>query len=365
MGLIVAPPSRYELRNVISRGGMGVVYKAYDTLMKREVALKTLLGVGGRAAAEMFQKEWGLQASVIHPNVAEIYDIGNFEEEGALKPYFVMPLLPGVTLAELIKNASHRLTVERSIDIMCQTCRGLQAAHERGLIHRDVKPSNIFVMDDDSVKILDFGIVRSEGGEVTEGMKGTLPYMAPELLQRKAPSVASDIFALGAVTYETLTLRRAFGGANDSEVMQAVLHSNPPPASEINKSVGEMIGRVVHKAIAKQACHRYSTAREFGETLQKALRNEPIEFFDPARVRPRIERAAKAFERGDYQVAGEILNEMEGEGHIDQEISHLKRQIEAATRQINIRQLLKSARQFLEEEECTLALRKIQEALPL
>src|SRR5262249_4940134 len=127
----------------------------------------------------------------------------------------------------------------------------------------------------------------------------------------------------------------------------------------------EMIGRVVHKAIAKQACHRYSAAREFGETLQKALRNEPIEFFDPARVRPRIERAAKAFERGDYQVAGEILNEMEGEGHIDQEISHLKRQIEAATRQINIRQLLKSARQFLEEEECTLALRKIQEALQL
>ncbi len=356
----MAPRSRYELREVLSRGGMGVVYKAYDTLMKREVALKTVLGVGGRAAAEMFQKEWELQASVIHPNVVEIYDIGNFEEEGVLKPYFVMPLLPGLTLSELIKNSSHRLTVERSVDIICQTCRGLQAAHERGLIHRDVKPSNVFVMDDDSVKILDFGIVRSEGGGITEGIKGTLPYMAPELLQRKPPSISSDLFALGAVAYETLTLRRAFDGSNDSEVIQAILHSNPPPASEINKAVGEMIGRVVHKAIAKQPWHRYASAREFGETLQKALRNEPIEFFDPARVRPRIERAARAFERGEYQVAAEILNEMEGEGHIDQEISHLKRQIEEAMRQINIRQLLKSARQFFDEEEYALALRKIQ-----
>ncbi|MEO7649743.1 MAG: protein kinase, partial [Bryobacteraceae bacterium] len=357
--------SRYELKEVISKGGMGVIYKAHDTLMKREVALKTILDIRSPSAAEMFRKEWALQASVIHPNVVEIYDIGDFEEDGVSKPYFVMPLLPGLTLGQLIRSSSHRLTVERCIDIICQTCRGLQAAHEKGLIHRDLKPSNIFVMDDDSVKIIDFGIVHSEDGAATDGMKGTLPYMAPELLQMKQPSTVTDIFALGAVSYEALTLRRAFQGATDAETSKAILYSNPPPASEINKSVSQMIGRVVHKAMAKQPWHRYSTPREFGDTLAKALRNEPIEFFDPAKVAPRVERASRAFERGEYQVAAEMLSELEGEGHIDQEITHLRRQIEQATRQVNIRQLLESSRRFFEEEEYSLALRKIQEALQL
>src|SRR5262249_22551319 len=158
----------------------------------------------------LFLKEWKLQASLIHPNIVEIYDVGEFDDDGVTKPYFVMPLLYGRTLGQLIASASHRPSVERAIDIICQTCRGLQAAHDRGLIHRDLKPNNIFVMDDDSVKIIDFGLVHTEGRKSTDGLKGTLPYMAPELLQMQAPSVLSDIFALGAVCYETLTQRRAF-----------------------------------------------------------------------------------------------------------------------------------------------------------
>jgi len=109
--------TRYELRQVISRGGMGVIYKAYDTVMKREVALKTIVDVRSPAAAAMFHREWALQASIVHPNIVEIYDIGDFEEDGAIKPYFVMPLLPGMTLGQLIKETSHRLRGERSVDI--------------------------------------------------------------------------------------------------------------------------------------------------------------------------------------------------------------------------------------------------------
>ncbi len=357
--------TRYELREAISRGGMGVIYKAYDTVMKREVAVKTIVDVDGPAAVEMFHKEWELQASVIHPNVVEIYDIGDFNEDGALKPYFVMPLLPGLTLGQLIKGSSRRLTVERAVDIICQTCRGLQAAYDRGLVHRDLKPNNIFVMDDDSVKIIDFGLVHTENGKSTVGVKGTLPYMAPELLQMKPPSVLTDIFALGAVCYETLTLRRAFEGSSDSEISIAILHQHPPSANEINRVASESIGRVVHKAIAKHPWHRFSSAREFGETLQKALHNDPIEFFDPVRVLTRVDRAEKAFVRGEYQVAAEIVGELESEGHIDQEITHLSRRIEQALRQINILHLLRSAQQFLEEEEYSLSLRKIQEALQI
>jgi serine/threonine-protein kinase len=154
---------RYELRDVLGRGGMGVVYKAHDTLMKREVALKTILDIDNPASAELFYKEWSILATMVHPNVIGIYDIGEFEEDGSSKPFFVMPMLPGVALDSLICDGSPRLTTENVVNIIDQACRGLHAAHEQGLVHRDVKPSNIFVMDDDSVKIIDFGIARSLG----------------------------------------------------------------------------------------------------------------------------------------------------------------------------------------------------------
>ena len=357
--------ARYELREVLSKGGMGVVYRAWDTLMKRDVALKTILDVHSRSAFDMFYKEWGLQASIIHPNIIEIYDIGEFEDSGVARPYFVMPLLPGTSLAELIKNASHRLTVERSVEIMNQVCRGLQAAHERGLIHRDIKPSNVFVMADDSVKIIDFGIAFTDTGATHTAMRGTLPYMAPELLQLKPPSVLTDIFSLGAVAYEALTRRRAFEGKTDPEISNSILRTNPPPACDLNPSVTLLLSQVVHKAMAKQPWHRYASAREFGETLLHAVHNEPIPFFDRSRVLPRIERASRAFERGEYQFATEILEELEGEGHIDPEIAMLRRQVEQAGRQTTVKQILESARRFYEEDEYALSLRKIQEALEL
>ncbi|MEZ5366704.1 MAG: protein kinase [Bryobacterales bacterium] len=186
---------RYELGEALGRGGMGVVYKAYDSLMKRHVALKTILDVENSIVLDLFYKEWGVQAAIVHPNVAEIYDIGEFEEGGAKKPFFVMPLLPGVGLDVLIAEKSPRLSVERVVHIFNQTCRGLQAAHERGLIHRDLKPSNIFVMEDDSVKLIDFGIAHVAETGAKTSLKGTLSYMAPEQLKMEGPSAKSDIFS--------------------------------------------------------------------------------------------------------------------------------------------------------------------------
>src|SRR5580765_7747758 len=127
---------RYEVREILGKGGMGLVYRAYDTVIRREVAVKTLLDLPEPAALQLFYKECDVLASMSHPNIIEIFDIGEFEEEGQRKPYFVMPLLPGRTLDHLIRNAGHRLTVERTVEIISQTCRGLQAAHERGLVHR-------------------------------------------------------------------------------------------------------------------------------------------------------------------------------------------------------------------------------------
>ncbi len=357
--------NRYEIREILGQGGMGVVYRAYDVVVKREVALKTLRDVPSRASLELFQRECQVLAAMSHPNIVEIFDIGEFEEEGQSKPYFVMPLLPGVTLEKLIRTASQRLTVERVVEIMTQACRGLQAAHERGLLHRDIKPSNIFVLEDDSVKLIDFGVAHMVDTRASMGIKGTLLYMSPEQLELKPPTPLSDLFSLAVVCYEALTLRRPFDRATEAEIIDAILHHVPAPVSALNPAVSDAVSRVIHKAMAKQPWYRFASAREFAENLQKALRGEPIEFFDPARIRPRIERAQRAFEQGDLQFANEILAELEAEGHLDPALTELRRQVDQALRQRTIAQLLESARTRFEHEEYPLALQKIQEILQL
>ena len=356
---------RYEVRQILGQGGMGLVYRAYDTVVRREVALKTILDIPDPASLQLFYKECDVLASMSHPNIVEIFDIGEFEEDGKKKPYFVMPLLPGTTLEYFIRKASHRLTVERTIDIISQTCRGLQAAHERGLVHRDLKPSNIFVMEDDSVKIIDFGVAHMADAHTTRAQKGTLLYMSPEQIELKPLSPASDIFSLSVVCYEAMTGRNPFQRARADEVVDAILRHIPPLAAELNSTVSQPVSRVLHKAMAKQSWHRFASARDFGDTLNKALRNEPIEFFDPERTRPRLQRATKALEEGDFQFAGEILGELEAEGHMDETIGSLRRRLDGAVRRKTLSQLLDAARARFEEEEDPLALQKLQEALQI
>ena len=186
---------RYEVRQILGQGGMGLVYRAYDTVVRREVAGQDdSRHPRDPASLQLFYKECDVLASMSHPNIVEIFDIGEFEEDGKKKPYFVMPLLPGKTLDHFVRESSHRPTVERTVEIISQTCRGLQAAHERGLVHRDLKPSNIFVMEDDSVKIIDFGVAHMADANTTRAQKGTLLYMSPEQIQLKPLTAASDIF---------------------------------------------------------------------------------------------------------------------------------------------------------------------------
>src|SRR5262245_52969 len=210
-----APQSRrYVIKEVIGKGGMGVVYRAYDNDTRRDVTLKTLLDLTSPAMLDLFRKECEVLSRLNHPNIVDIYDIGELVEHGNRQPYFVMPLLPGVTLDKLIAGGSHRLTIERTIDIIAQACRGLHAAHDRGLIHRDIKPSNIFVLEDDSVKLIDFGVAHLASGQSHTSVKGTLHYMSPEQLQAKKPTPSSDLFSLGVVCYEALTRRKPFEGGS-------------------------------------------------------------------------------------------------------------------------------------------------------
>ncbi|MFL6449093.1 MAG: protein kinase domain-containing protein [Bryobacteraceae bacterium] len=357
---------RYRIEQPpIGQGGMGIVYKAYDSVTRRAVAIKTLKGSADSESLESFQKEWSILAGLCHPNIVDILDIGEFAENDGRKPYFVMPLLPGATFDDLMKRFGSALMPERVIEIITQTCRGLQAAHDKRVIHRDLKPSNLFVMEDDTVKIIDFGVVHLADTESRTAIKGTLPYMAPEQLEFKPATAKSDIFSLAVVCYEALTGRKPFDRATAEETIEAIRHQMPVPVSDLNSAVNVQTSRVVQKALAKQPYHRFSSAREFADALQRSLRNEANEQFDPSRIQPRLTRVKKLLGAGDYALAFEILGELESEGNIDPEIFLLRVDVERAMRSKKIQQLLEDARTRIEEEEYPLALHKVQSVLEL
>jgi serine/threonine protein kinase len=356
---------RYQIEGPpIGQGGMGVVYKAFDSVTKRFVAVKTLKDDVDPSSIDLFQKEWSVLAQLSHPNIVDVLDIGELVENGRRRPYFVMPLLPGTTLHALMARGP-RLTPERGIEIVCQACRGLQAAHGRGLIHRDLKPSNLFVMDDDTVKIIDFGVVHLVDTESRACMKGTLAYMAPEQLELKPASSRSDIFSLGVVCYEALTGQKPFEGSTTQEIIDAIRSHIPPPISQLNPAVNDQVSRAVHKAMAKQPYYRFSSAREFSKILQRAIRNEHIEMLDRSKIQPRMNRISKALNDGDFQLATDILDELESEGNFDPEMAVLRAKTEQAARSRTIYQLIESARMRMEEQEYTLALQSVQRVLDL
>lgn len=358
--------NRYEVRAVLGQGGMGVVYHAYDTLMRRDVALKTLRDVPSNIFLDLFSRECSVLASMVHPNVVEVFDMGEFEEDGVAKPYFVMPLLPGSTLYDLIYPSAIPLSATRCVDIISQACRGLQAAHERDLLHRDIKPRNIFVMRDDAVKVIDFGVAHLIGGHST-GVRGTPQYMSPEQINFKPLNNRSDIFSLAVVCYEALTashpfLRRADRRDSDFDIVEAITTYIPPLASDINPSVSRPVAQVVAKAMAKDVFNRFESASAFAEALQKALRNE-----NPGAnsivVRTRLERARRCFEQNDLQFASEIVSQLEAEGHSGAEISEFRKELDQAVQRARTDRLITAANRCFADEEYTLALRKIQEVL--
>src|SRR5215475_310601 len=360
------PAGRYQFRERLGSGGMGDVYAALDLKSDppREVAIKTIRDASDPTSLELFKRECSVLMSFTHPNVIEIYDSGELPADGTSQPFFVMARLRGVTLGELIKDSPQHLTVQRTIDIISQVCRGLQAAHEKGLIHRDIKPSNIFVLEDDSVKVIDFGVAHLVSAE-TIGAKGTLYYIAPEQFEGKPVTAATDVFSLGVVCFEALTRRRPFVGSNPNEIRAAIMKSCPPAVSSLNPVVSAALSQVIHASMAKKPHNRFASAREFGECLKKALRTEPIERFEPGKLQLRLSRVEKALEASQFEVAGEILSEIEEEGYLHPTVNELRRQVDLALRNRDIRQFLESARRFEEQEEYTLALQKVQDALQL
>jgi len=356
---------RYELREKLGEGGMGVVWRAYDNVLDADVALKMVSDVTDTAALQLFCEEWNKHAALVHPNIVEIRDVGSFDDNGVRRPYIVMPLLRGKTLAELIRSAQGPLPLERCLDIFAQACRGLQAAHDHGLLHRDVKPSNIFILNDDSVKIIDFGVARRLDMSLTVGRKGTLLYMSPEQVLSKPLSRASDVFSLAVVCYEALTGRQPFRAASEEAIVSSILRSNPGPASSLNPEIKSTVGQVLHKAMAKSPEHRFSTAKEFGEYLRRAYYDDSFTVFDPEKFAPRLQKASEAYKRGELAFADELVHELESEGYFSTELEVLSRSVKTAVQKRDVDRFLESAKARARDGEYRLALQRVQDALEL
>ncbi|MDQ2969815.1 MAG: protein kinase [Acidobacteriota bacterium] len=272
----------YEILSPLGAGGMGEVYRARDTRLHREVAVKVLPGSFAQDADRLrrFEQEARAASALNHPNILTIHDIGTYE--GA--PYLVSELLEGQTLRERL--AAGPLKPSTAVDYAAQIAQGLSAAHEKGIVHRDLKPENLFIVRDGRVKILDFGLAKLTRPEpaVVEGSRaltaaaeteagvvmGTLGYISPEQLRGLPADHRSDIFSLGAILYEMLAGRRAFSGSTPVDTISAILKEEPPELSETIELVPPGLERIIRRCLEKNPENRFESARDLAFALRES-----------------------------------------------------------------------------------------------
>ncbi len=261
---------RFQVVDELGKGAMGVVYKAIDPVIDRVVAIKTLSEEARKDEdlVDRFTREARSAGILNHPNIITVYDVG---EEGGT-PFLALEYLQGRTLEEIIQSGQE-LTLEERIQLICSVAMGLAHAHERGVVHRDIKPGNIFLTDDGTTKITDFGIARSNVTEKTKPgvILGSIGYMAPEQIKGWELDGRLDIFAIGTIAHELLTGKRTFPGDNIMQVMNQVLNADPLPVSRINKDAPPEFDPVIAKALRRDREERYQKADRFAEDLQHAL----------------------------------------------------------------------------------------------
>jgi serine/threonine protein kinase len=280
--------SHFRVLEVIGGGGMGMVYKAEDLKLGRQVALKFLPEEMATDAITLkrFEREAQTASALNHANICTIFEID--EHDG--QPMLVMELLEGETLRDcLAPFQSTGMPMDLLLPIAKQTCDGLQAAHAKGIIHRDIKPANIYLSNKGTVKILDFGLAKVVEGEdlggglagpspqpsgaadlslmSPGGAMGTASYMSPEQIRKEKLDARSDLFSLGLVLYEMATGQRAFPGDNSTGIHHALLNTQPAPVRELNPSVPPEFEAIIAKALQKDRLNRYQTAKEMRRDL--------------------------------------------------------------------------------------------------
>ena len=265
---------RYEIIKSIGEGGMANVYLANDTILDREVAVKVLRGdlSTDEKFIRRFQREALSVSNLSHPNIVEVYDVG--EEDGQY--YIVMEYIEGKTLKQLL-NKRGALTLPEVIDIMTQLTDGLSHAHEAYIIHRDIKPQNIMIEDNGTIKITDFGIamaVNATQFTQTNSVMGTVHYLPPEQANGKGATVKSDIYSLGILMYELLTGSVPFKGDNAVEIALKHMKEKLPSIRKQNPLIPQSVENIVIKACAKNPRNRYDTVKEMHDDIVTAMERE-------------------------------------------------------------------------------------------
>lgn len=255
---------RYRLTSRIAGGGMGEVWQAQDEVLGRGVAVKILRReyADDHTFLERFRAEARHTANLSHPNIAAVYDFGNGSKEDSGSPFLVMEHVPGQPLSAMVADGA--LPADRTLDIVGQAALGLQAAHDAGVIHRDVKPGNILVTPDGQVRITDFGIARATNSvplTQTGAIMGTAYYISPEQASGESVTPASDIYSLGIVAYECLTGRRPFAGDTPVSVALAQVRDEPPA---LPGSLPSPVRDLVMRMLAKDPADRPASAGELG-----------------------------------------------------------------------------------------------------
>lgn len=262
---------RYQIIRTIGEGGMANVYLAYDTILEREVAVKVLRGdlSNDEKFVKRFQREAKAASSLNHPNIVEMYDVG--EDDGNY--FIVMEYVNGKTLKSLIKKRGS-LSLSETIDIMLQLTSGIACAHDSYIIHRDLKPQNVMILEDGRVKITDFGIaVALNSAELTQtnSVMGSVHYLPPEQANGSGATVKSDIYSLGILMYELLTGKLPFKGENAVEIAIKQMKEKIPSVVALNPNIPQSVENVILKACAKNPENRYDSVKEMHDDLETVL----------------------------------------------------------------------------------------------
>lgn len=281
LAMTIKPGTRlddYEVETLIGSGGMGEVYRARDTRLKRAVAIKVLpqFVANDPDRLRRFEQEAQAAAALNHPNILAVFQLGTYQGT----PFMVLELLEGQNLRERLRAGP--LPVSMVVDYGVQITRGLTAAHEKGIVHRDLKPENLFLTKDGRIKILDFGLAKLTQGQpaadsdaptLTERTEpgivmGTVGYMAPEQVSGRKADHRADIFAFGAILYEMLTGKRAFRKATSPETMSSILNEEPQRISQIVPNLPAALQRVVQRSLEKNPEQRFQSASDLGFALE-------------------------------------------------------------------------------------------------
>ena len=267
---------RYEIIKSIGEGGMANVYLAHDIILDRDVAIKVLRGdlAGDEKFVRRFQREALSASSLSHPNIVEMYDVG--EDNGTY--YIVMEYVPGVTLKQLIKKRG-TISLSEAIDIMLQITDGIKEAHDSYIIHRDLKPQNILIKENGEIKITDFGIamaLNSTQLTQTNSVMGSVHYLPPEQASGKGATIKSDIYSMGILFYELLTGKLPFKGENAVEIALKHMKNEFPSVREINDSIPQSVENIILKATAKNPKNRYETVSRMHDDLLTCLNEDRL-----------------------------------------------------------------------------------------